>query len=104
MERGGGGGKGFIELPFSNVFFLIPSPEKLICFCLLDLAVDCGPPQPLRNGTLSGNSTVYPNIVTLACDVGFTLRGTPLLKCQANGTWSRTYGVCEGPLIFCAYF
>ena len=27
-------------------------------------AVDCGNPQPLQNGTIVGNKTVYPNSVT----------------------------------------
>ena len=95
----------FVWFFFFGFFFYSLLLKSLSAFvCLFVLAVDCGPPQPLRHGTLSGNSTVYPNIVTLACDVGFTLRGTPLLKCQANGTWSGTDGVCEGPLIFCAYF
>ena len=87
-----------VLLSLYSQIFLISSPEKFICFVLFPLAVDCSSPQPLRNGTLSGNNTVYPNIVKLACDVGFTLRGTPVLKCQANGTWSRTDGFCEGPL------
>ena len=103
LAWGGGaeGGEDFVTsvlLSLYSQIFLISSPEKFICFVLFPLAVDCGSPQPLRNGTLSGNNTVYPNIVKLACDVGFTLRGTPVLKCQANGTWSRTDGFCEGPL------
>ena len=62
------------------------------------LAIDCGPPQPLLNGTLSGEMTDYPNIVKLTCDMGFILRGPPLIKCQENGAWSWIGAFCEGTL------
>ena len=32
-------------------------------------------PQPLQNGTVIGEKTVYPNFVTHVCDEGFILRG-----------------------------
>ena len=59
-------------------------------------AVDCGRPHPLQNGSIIGENTVYPNFVTHLCDEGFILRGSPKIKCQANGTWSRTSSFCEG--------
>lgn len=59
-------------------------------------AVDCGRPHPLQNGSIIGENTVYPNFVTHRCDEGFILRGSPKIKCQANGTWSRTSSFCEG--------
>ena len=65
---------------------------------LLFKAVDCGPLQALQNGSLTGESTAYPNVVNAACDIGFILRGSSLIECQANGTWSSSNTVCEGTL------
>ena len=59
-------------------------------------AVDCGRPEPLQNGSIIGENTVYPNFVDHICDEGFILRGSPKMKCQANGTWSKTSSFCQG--------
>lgn len=59
-------------------------------------AVDCGNPQPLQNGSIVGNKTVYPNSVTHRCDEGFILHGSSRITCQTNGTWSKTSSYCEG--------
>lgn len=75
---------------------IFPFLNNPFCFHLLSIAVDCGLPQPLHNGSLSGNSTVFPGIMRLACDAGFILRGEPVVRCQANGTWSRPGSFCEG--------
>lgn len=72
------------------------SALHLVFLWCLPLAVDCGRPQPLRNGSIIGDKTVYPNYVNHACDEGFILRGFPKIKCQTNGTWSRTSSFCEG--------
>ena len=48
------------------------------------------------NGSISGNLTVYPNIVTFSCDPGFILRGSSIRKCKSNGTWDGYKTVCEG--------
>ena len=48
------------------------------------------------NGSISGNLTVYPNIVTFSCDPGYILRGCSIRKCQSNGTWDGYETVCEG--------
>jgi len=61
-------------------------------------AVDCGKPHSLQNGSIDEVNTVYPNFVTHRCDEGFILRGYPKIKCQENGTWSRTLSFCEGIL------
>ena len=63
-------------------------------------AVDCGQPHPLKNGSIIGENTVYPHFVTHQCNEGFILRGPPEIKCQANGTWSRTSTFCEGIIVF----
>ena len=48
------------------------------------------------NGSISGNLTVYPNIVTFNCDPGFILRGSSVRKCQSNGTWDGYQTACKG--------
>ena len=48
------------------------------------------------NGSISGNLTVFPNIVTFSCDPGFILRGSSIRKCQSNGTWDGYVTTCEG--------
>ena len=60
------------------------------------LAVDCGGLSSPMNGSLSGNLTVYPNIVTFSCDPGFILHGSSVRKCQSNGTWDGYKTACEG--------
>ena len=67
------------------------------------LAVDCGQPPPLKNGSISGGKTVYPDIMQLNCDEGFNLRGSPKIQCQTNGTWSKTSSFCEGKSTQCNY-
>ncbi|KAL9989269.1 hypothetical protein ACROYT_G003802 [Oculina patagonica] len=64
-------------------------------FQALCSAVDCGRPQPLQNGSTTGENTVYPNFVNHVCDEGFILRGSPKIECQANGTWSKTLSFCQ---------
>ena len=59
-------------------------------------AVDCGQPQPIQNGSITGGSTVYPNVMQLICEEGFILRGSPDMRCQTNGTWSKASSFCEG--------
>ena len=62
------------------------------------LAVNCGGlPSPM-NGSISGNLTVYPNIVTFSCDAGFILRGSSVRECQSNGTWHGYETNCEGKM------
>ena len=60
------------------------------------LAVDCGGLSSPMNGSLLGNLTVYPNIVTFSCDPGFILRGSSVRKCQSDGTWDGYKTACEG--------
>ena len=61
-------------------------------------AVDCGQPQPLQNGSVTGGSTVYPNVMLFNCDEGFILRGSSEIQCQTNGTWGKSSSFCEGQI------
>ena len=62
------------------------------------LAVNCGDLSSPMNGSISGNLTVYPSIVTFSCDPGFILRGSSVRKCQSNGTWDGYETNCEGTM------
>ena len=62
------------------------------------VAVNCGGLSSPMNGSISGNLTVYPNIVTFSCDPGFILRGSSVRKCQSNGTWDGYETNCEGTM------
>ncbi|OWF34540.1 Sushi, von Willebrand factor type A, EGF and pentraxin domain-containing protein 1 [Mizuhopecten yessoensis] len=51
-------------------------------------AVDCGAPPVLPHSTTIVFATTFDSVVTFRCNPGFTLRGDPMVKCSANGTWS----------------
>ena len=51
------------------------------------------------NGSLSGDSALFPNSVTFYCDPGFIISGSTKRTCQANGTWSGFVTACIGRFI-----
>lgn len=59
-------------------------------------AVDCGPLSAPKNGSFVGDSTVFPNSLLFACNLGFILDGSYRRTCQANGTWDGLETVCIG--------
>ena len=63
---------------------------------MINLAVDCGRLSAPRNGTLQGSATIFPNVLEFSCDLGFTLGGSAVRKCQANATWSGKRAICRG--------
>lgn len=68
-----------------------------LIFCsIISQAVDCGVVKPLLNGSISGEMTVFPHLLRIHCDEGFTLLGSTSRKCQANGTWSGRDAFCKG--------
>ena len=102
----------FYIIHSSNMLIILQilvCPLKLyfcVRFCiflwLLFPAVDCGQPQPMQNGSITGGSTVYPNVMHFNCDEGFILRGSSKIQCQTNGTWSKTSSFCDGKqYLFC---
>ena len=68
----------------------------IVGFIFTIVAVNCGGLSSPMNGSISGNLTVYPNIVTFSCDPGFILHGSSVRKCQSNGTWDGYKTACEG--------
>ena len=74
------------------VHYLLPNNNALSSAT----AVDCGRVDAPRNGSLSGESTVFPNSLQFQCDVGFILQGSTIRTCQATGTWSGWKTSCLG--------
>ena len=68
----------------------------IVAIIITFVAVNCGGLSSPLNGSISGNLTVYPNIVTFSCDPGFIQRGPSVRKCQSNGTWDGYATNCEG--------
>ena len=68
----------------------------IVAIIITFVAVNCGGLSSPLNGSISGNLTVYPNIVTFSCDPGFIQRGPSVRKCQSNGTWDGYETNCEG--------
>ena len=71
----------------------------IVAIIITFVAVNCGGLSSPLNGSISGNLTVYPNIVTFSCDPGFIQRGSSVRKCQSNGTWDGYETNCEGIII-----
>jgi len=73
-------------------------------FCLKKssyLAITCNDPQTYFNGYIESlsinNSSKYSinSIITFQCPSNMTLRGSPISKCQINGTWLPKIPKCE---------
>ena len=71
----------------------------IVAIIITFVAVNCGGLSSPLNGSISGNLTVYPNIVTFSCDPGFIQRGSSVRKCQSTGTWDGYETNCEGIII-----
>ena len=70
----------------------------IVAIIITFVAVNCGGLSSPMNGSISGNLTVYPNIVTFSCDPGFILRGSSVRKCQSKETWDGYETNCEGTM------
>ena len=63
---------------------------------LLFLAVACKLPQAPQNGQMhwSGGDFKYSNVVNFSCNKGYTLVGSGVVSCQADGT-TTTVPTCQ---------
>ncbi|XP_070563038.1 LOW QUALITY PROTEIN: sushi, von Willebrand factor type A, EGF and pentraxin domain-containing protein 1-like [Ptychodera flava] len=59
------------------------------------VAVECGEPSSPNNGFVSENAVTYGSVVHYGCDEGYNLKGSPEIRCLADGSWSNQTPVCE---------
>ncbi|XP_038044296.1 uncharacterized protein LOC119718996 [Patiria miniata] len=91
---------GFILKGFSRLTCLEDgqwSSDLPIC------VVNCGYPGDVENGLLSGSVYLVNATVDVACDDGFTLKGSPKLTCLEDGQWSSGLPVCAVKIVNCGY-
>ncbi|XP_038056066.1 uncharacterized protein LOC119728062 [Patiria miniata] len=70
------------------------SSELPIC------VVNCGYPGDVENGMLSGSVYLVNATVDVACDDGFSLKGSSNLTCLQDGQWSSDLPIC---VVNCGY-
>ena len=60
------------------------------------LPVNCGPLPEVQNSIVLVPEFTVGNIARYTCDVGFTMKGHPNLRCQESGVWNGTGPTCIG--------
>lgn len=74
--------------------------KRIICtFCFL-LVISCGSLSFPPNGNKIGTLTVYGATAIFTCNTGYTLVGSHVRECLANGLWSGTETRCLGKFIY----
>lgn len=75
-------------------------------FCLFFfLVISCGGLPSPPNGNKIGTLTVYGATAIFTCNTGYTLVGSHVRECLANGLWSGTETQCLGKKTnFCFFF
>ena len=63
--------------------------------------VNCNDPGALENGARSGSVFTFGGEVTYTCNPGYTLSGSSIRRCQANGLWSGTPASCTSKCCLC---
>ena len=59
-------------------------------------AVECGFPNTVENGGITGIDFTYPHTVHFVCNQGYRLVGNDSTTCQASGDWSAESPTCVG--------
>ncbi|XP_026159612.1 beta-2-glycoprotein 1-like [Mastacembelus armatus] len=80
----------------------VSGPRKIVCAAsgewtktkLMCIPKRCPYPDPLPNGELYYDDTVYQSTINYTCNEGYILIGGHTAVCQANGTWSATVPEC----------
>ena len=68
---------------------------------IITIAVECGDPGKPTNGEqIVRNGYFYGGSVKFVCDNNYTLVGTDVIYCQANGSWSSSVPRCVGKYHF----
>uniref|UniRef100_H3C0L6 Beta-2-glycoprotein 1 n=1 Tax=Tetraodon nigroviridis TaxID=99883 RepID=H3C0L6_TETNG len=81
----------------------VSGPRKIICRAngewtkskLLCIAKSCPYPEPLLNGELEYEDTVYQSTINYTCQEGFIIKGARTLECLSNGQWSNPVPECQ---------
>jgi hypothetical protein len=60
-----------------------------------DMPVTCSGAVAPANGSVSASSATFGNSVTYSCDMGYTLNGTAVSTCQADGTFATPAPTCS---------
>lgn len=70
---------------------------KMFClFFFYFLVISCGGLPSPPNGNKIGTLTVYGATAIFTCNTGYTLVGSHVRECLANGLWSGTETQCLG--------
>ena len=69
---------------------------------LLSSGIKCPPLTAPDYGRLSSTDRIYQSVITVLCEPGYVYTGDQAPQCQADTTWSRHIGTCDGlvPLVF----
>ncbi|XP_023137872.2 beta-2-glycoprotein 1-like [Amphiprion ocellaris] len=93
-----------VELALSCIDGYTPvlGPRKIVCTVsgewtktrFLCTPKRCPYPDPLPNGELYYEDTIYQSTINYTCNEGYVLTGSSTSVCQANGTWSTLVPEC----------
>ncbi|XP_013879108.1 beta-2-glycoprotein 1 [Austrofundulus limnaeus] len=93
-----------VELPLScqQGYTPISGPRKIVCTVSGEWSktkFECIPkrcpyPEPISNGELLYEDTIYQSTINYTCNEGYILTGPMSAVCQANGTWSTPPPIC----------
>ncbi|XP_038057143.1 sushi domain-containing protein 2-like [Patiria miniata] len=81
------------SLSFANETLVVESTISEVQKGLVKI-VSCGYPGDVENGKLSGTVYLVNATVDVACDDGFSLKGSSSLTCLKDGQWSSDLPIC----------
>lgn len=68
-------------------------------FVVLHLVISCGDLGTPPNGNKIGTLTVFGATAIFSCNTGYTLVGSRVRECMANGLWSGAEVQCLGNIM-----
>lgn len=81
------------HLSFPQVLFFILHTRAILCF---PPVISCGDLPVPPNGNRIGTLTIYGATAIFSCNTGYTLVGSRVRECMANGLWSGLEVKCLG--------